>query len=108
MAFPGAAAAVRCAVSIQRRLNEHRRTHGFAPLVRIGLHTAEATEAQGDYTGKGVHEAARIAALADGEEIVASGETLHEVGSVAPVSRYRSVTLKGLAEPMAVASVDWR
>ena len=40
------------------------RQHGFAPSVRIGLHTAEASRRGTDYSGKGVHVAARVAALA--------------------------------------------
>ncbi|MGH2625078.1 MAG: hypothetical protein ACRDHY_00325, partial [Anaerolineales bacterium] len=36
VAFDDPAAALDCAVSIQQTLAEHRRTHGFAPQVRIG------------------------------------------------------------------------
>src|SRR5919204_7026406 len=63
--------ALACAVAIQRRLDEHRRTAGFAPKVRIGLHASGATQVGTDFTGKGVHEASRIAALAEGNQIVA-------------------------------------
>ncbi len=64
--------ALACAVAIQRRLAEHRRAAGFAPKVRIGLHASGATQVGKDFSGKGVHEASRIAALADGDQIVAS------------------------------------
>ena len=43
VAFERASDGIECAVDIQRRLARHRREHGFAPRVRIGLHTAEAT-----------------------------------------------------------------
>src|SRR5207342_2253348 len=43
VSFWDVASAVSCAREIQRRLAEHRRDHGFAPQVRIGLHAAEAT-----------------------------------------------------------------
>ncbi|MEE8336824.1 MAG: hypothetical protein V3R95_02055 [Dehalococcoidia bacterium] len=36
IAFEDSVTAVQCAVDIQRTLAEHRRTHGFAPQVRIG------------------------------------------------------------------------
>jgi class 3 adenylate cyclase len=65
-------AALACAVAIQRDLAEHRRAHGFAPQVRIGVHTSDATQVGTNFTGKGVHEAARIAGLAQGGEILAS------------------------------------
>jgi class 3 adenylate cyclase len=99
--------AAACAISIQRRLAEHRREHGFAPRVRIGLHAAEATVIADDYAGVGVHEAARVGALAEGDEIlvtvssVAGSETFH-------VSNEREVDLKGLARPVGVASIEWR
>ena len=44
--------ALACAVAIQRRLDEHRTTAGFAPKVRIGVHATGATQlaAGVDYT----------------------------------------------------------
>ena len=62
--------------SIQRALRDHRASTGFALSVRIGLHTAEANRRGDDYSGKGVHVAARVAALAEGGEILATAETL--------------------------------
>ena len=41
--FADADTAFDCAIAIQRRLADHRRRHGFAPQVRIGVHSAEAT-----------------------------------------------------------------
>jgi class 3 adenylate cyclase len=75
--------------------------------VRVGIHSAEATRAAGDYEGVGVHAAARIAALAQGGEVLASVETLDGIGDVT-VGEPRMVTLKGIAEPVRVAVVDWR
>lgn len=74
--FVAAPSAVECAMAIQRTLTDHRRMHGFSPQVRIGLHTAEARRTDRKYRGKGVHEAARIAALAGPGEILASQDTL--------------------------------
>ena len=50
--------------AVQTTLTEHRRDHGFAPQVRIGVHAAEAVDLGHDYLGKGVHEAARVGAAA--------------------------------------------
>jgi class 3 adenylate cyclase len=98
--------AVATAIAIQRRLAEHRAKNGFAPQIRIGLHASDATQVRGSFSGKGVHEAARIAALAAGGEILASVATVAD--SQAPTSAPRSVMLKGLSEPMEVVAVDWR
>ena len=81
-AFESARAAIDCAIAIQRALVEHRASTGFALSVRIGLHTAEANRRGDDYSGKGVHVAARVAALAEGGEILATAETLAEAGDV--------------------------
>ncbi len=99
--------AVACAVAIQRKFAEHRRQHGFAPQVRIGLHASGASQVGKHFRGKGVHEAARIAALAEGGEILASKAT---VGADVPypVSEPRTVSLKGISEPTDVVSINWR
>ncbi|HEX2025357.1 MAG TPA: adenylate/guanylate cyclase domain-containing protein [Actinomycetota bacterium] len=108
VAFDEPGAAVACAVAIQRRLADHRRTHGFAPQVRIGLHAAEATSRTGDYGGRGVHEAARIGGLAGGEEILASEATAAAASDGWSVSEPREVSLRGISQPVRVVSIDWR
>lgn len=107
VAFPDAERGVGCAVQIQRRLAEHRRTHGFAPQVRMGLHATTATRDESGYTGLGVHTASRIGSMAGAGEILASAETLAGVAD-ARTSERRSVTLKGIVEPVDVVSIDWR
>jgi class 3 adenylate cyclase len=97
--------AIACAVAIQRRLAEHRRTQGFAPKVRIGVHASGATQVGRNFSGKGVHEAARIAALADGNEIMASRTTAAD--SRFPISEPRTVTLRGTTEPIDIVAIGW-
>ncbi len=108
VALPGERAAIECSVAIQRTLLEHRRTHGFAPQVRIGLHTAAAQRDERAYRGKGVHVAARIGAVAAAGEILASRETVHDVPPGVTVSAPRPLALKGLSEPLEVVSLGWR
>jgi class 3 adenylate cyclase len=97
--------ALACAVAIQRRLADHRRTAGFAPKVRIGVHASGATQVGKNFSGKGVHEAARIAALADGDEILSSRATATD--GRFPISEPRTVTLRGTSEPVEIVTVDW-
>jgi class 3 adenylate cyclase len=109
VAFGEARGAVESAIAIQRSLTAHRRKHGFAPWVRIGLHTAEATHSGGSYRGKGVHEAARVGALADRDEILVTKQTLQAAGAMSvSVAETRSVTLKGIKDQVEVASVQWQ
>jgi class 3 adenylate cyclase len=102
VAFEDAAGAVEAAVDIQRALAEQ----GIAPEVRIGLHTAQAASAGGDYAGTGVNAAERIASLADGGQILASTESVVSVS--VPTSDGREETLKGFDQPVDVVSIDWR
>jgi class 3 adenylate cyclase len=109
VAFERAADAIDCAVGIQRRLVRHRREHGFAPSVRIGLHLAEATRRGRDYSGQGVHVAARVGAAAGREEILATSAVLADPAATRfKVSEPRMLTLKGIREPVEVRTVDWR
>jgi predicted ATPase/class 3 adenylate cyclase len=107
IAFEDNSRALGCAVDIQRTLTEHRRAHGFSPQVRIGVHTCQATRTGLGYQGKGVHVAARIAAEAQGGEILASGETVSETQTGLATTEPRTVKLKGLAEPVRVAGIIW-
>jgi class 3 adenylate cyclase len=106
VAFESARDGIACAIGIQRELAEHRTRTGFAPPVRIGLHSADATRRGDDFSGVGVHVAARVAALAGGGEILVSGETLADAGDVA-TAESREVSVKGVNAPIIVAAVNW-
>jgi class 3 adenylate cyclase len=109
VAFEKAADAIECAVDIQRLLLRHRREHGFAPWVRIGLHTAEATRRGRNYAGGGVHVAARVGAVGGREEIFVSSAVLDAAGAIRyGQSEPRSMSLKGVREPVELRSVEWR
>jgi class 3 adenylate cyclase len=105
-AFGSARDALATAIAIQRALRDHRRASGYPARVRIGLHTGEATERGGDYGGLAVHVAARVAALAGADEIVVSSAVLAAADDV-PASDTRSVALKGVSEPVTVATLAW-
>jgi class 3 adenylate cyclase len=107
-AFPDADSALTAAVAVQRALVEHRKEHGFALSVRIGVHAAEATRRGRDYSGAEVHKAARVAAAADAEEILATDETLAAATGTFRTSEPRSISARGISEPVAVATVAWR
>jgi class 3 adenylate cyclase len=103
-AFANTATALDTAAAIQRALADEP----IAPDLRIGVHSGKAFHKDDkDYAGEGVHMAARIGALAGGGEILVS------VASVDGATRFRlseprAETLKGFAEPVELASVEWR
>jgi class 3 adenylate cyclase len=104
-AFQAVGPALGAAAAIQRALDEHE---PFAPDVRIGLHSGGAFHrADDDYSGQGVHMAARIGALARAGEILVSVASLD--GSAASrLEDTRAETLKGFAEPVELGRVAWR
>ena len=107
IAFGDVSEAVACAIEIQRALAAHRKEHGFAPAVRIGLHSAEATEVEEGYRGQGVHEAARVGAAAEGGEILASRLTIDGIADDLTISEPRSLELKGIPGPVEVVAINW-
>jgi class 3 adenylate cyclase len=108
VSFDSLSEGIDCAMAIQRSLADHRRDHGFAPRVRIGLHEAEATKEGTNWSGVGVHAAARIAALADGDEILVSRDTALSGDASYKLTEHRRVALKGISGPVEVVKVDWR
>jgi SARP family transcriptional regulator, regulator of embCAB operon len=105
VAFEDPGDATRCAIAFQQRLAAHRVTHGFAPSVRIGIHTDQALPTRGKFVGRGVHLAARVAATATTGQILltstaaaAARVQLHEL---------RHVMLKGLTDPVELGVLAW-
>jgi class 3 adenylate cyclase len=105
IAFADAKVALDCALEVQDRLAEHRRQHGFAPSVRIGLHVGPAVRQGGTYKGRAVHAAARIGAAAEGDEILASADVLAAAGEGYPHSEPREIVLRGMRRPLSVVTV---
>jgi class 3 adenylate cyclase len=105
VAFASADAALDCALAIQAAMTDDEGDRRPPIRVRVGAHEAEATRSVDDYGGRGVHEAARIAALASGGEVLVSIQTVESAGSRHPVTETRSAQLKGLAEPVVIASL---
>ena len=97
--------ALACAVAIQRRLAEHRRPPASRRRCGSACTPPARRRSAKNFSGKGVHEAARIAALADGDEIISSQATA--AGGRFPVSEPRTVTLRGTSEPVEIVTVDW-
>ena len=91
----------RAAVAVQKTVDQE-----FVFDVRIGVHTDGALQLGENYSGRGVHAAARIGAQAEGREILGSQVTLDAVEDF-PTKNHRAATLKGFKEPVAVCSVDW-
>jgi predicted ATPase/class 3 adenylate cyclase len=103
VAFQRASRALAAAVELQEALaGEEWASSGLR--VRIGAHTGEAIERDGDYFGPTVNRAARIMALAHGRQILLSAVTAGLVPEFETVE-LGGYQLRGLARPERVHQV---
>ena len=110
LAFPSARSAILCSIEIMRALEVHGRSRPNDALrVRIGMHTGEAIEEDGDLFGKPVVLAARIANQANGGEILVSSLVREIVESRGDLTfgASREVELKGLVGRHLLHPLMW-
>jgi predicted ATPase/class 3 adenylate cyclase len=105
VAFPSAAQAVAACAQAQRALTTEPWTEPIR--VRMGMHTGLAHPLDGDYVAIAVHQAARVAAVAHGGQVVVSAESAAQAGDVAgvelaPLGRFR---LRDFDAPVALFQV---
>jgi adenylate cyclase len=81
--------------------------HGF-PIIRVGMHTGPAAERDGDWFGATVNLAARISALAGGDEVVLSDATRVAAGAVEgiAVSERGRHSLRNVREPVLLFEAE--
>ena len=98
--------AVRCAIGIQRALEEHNAADPEHRIrVRIGIHVGEVSERAGELYGQALHAAARVMAEAAGGQVLVSAavrDAVHPGGHVA-IRRLGAVLAQGI--PRAVAAL---
>jgi adenylate cyclase len=71
----------------------------YRPLPRIGMHIGEVVYRDGDYYGREVNLAARVAARAAGGEVIVTRPVVDTAGGHLEFERIGEVRLKGFAEP---------
>jgi adenylate cyclase len=105
IAFPAVGSAAACAVAIQRNLSAG--WQGNPVAVRIGLHSGNAKVEAGDFFGRTVIVAARLAGAAAGGEILASDIVQSGLSGAFPVGASRSISAKGISGQFTVFPLVW-
>jgi adenylate cyclase len=72
------------------------------PLPRIGIHYGRAIYRDGDYFGRDINIAARVAARSAGGEVLVTKPVVEHAGSHLEFDRIAEVQLKGFTEPTEV------
>lgn len=108
--FASVESAVRCAIEIQRALEEHNASAGGFPMqVRIGLGAGEPVTRGGDLFGSVVNQTARICARAKPGQILVS-RVVRELcdGKKFEFSPIGALSLRGFPQPVDVDEVRWK
>jgi class 3 adenylate cyclase len=109
-AFVSAAAAVRCAIHIQRELDKHAQANPERPLkVRVGAAAGEPVEQHNDLFGSTVQLAARLCAHAQPEQILVSTAIAELcIGKGLSFEDLGEVVLKGFGQPVRAHAAAWK
>jgi class 3 adenylate cyclase len=112
--FSSATKALECAIAMQRAFAERNESAEEPIKVRIGLNAGEPIAeddpgGRGDLFGTAVNMAARIAAEADGGEVLASNVVRELVAGKGFLFAHRGdTTLRGFEDPVRLYEVRWR
>ena len=110
ISFPSTVAAVRAAAAIQTALHEHNAADPqHAVEIRIGIHTGQVTERDGDLHGQAVDAAARVMAEAIGGQILTSEQVRKHAEPQVDLSFLDSglFWLRGFPDRWRLYEVSW-
>ena len=108
--FPRADMAAEAAGEMQARISELPPVGRARLAIRVGFHFGPAIAVEGDVFGDSVNVAARMAALAKGEQVILSAET---ADALSPLMRARvreidSLTVKGKQKEIGIFELIWQ
>jgi class 3 adenylate cyclase len=106
--FASVSGALECAVALQRAFARRNESAAEPLHVRVGLNAGEPIEEEGDLFGATVVLASRIAAQAEGGEILVPEPVRHLLaGKDFAFTDRGAATLKGFVEPVRLYAVRW-
>lgn len=101
-------AAADAAAEILRRLEHQRASTGFAPSVRIGIHSGDAVEDGDDIIGNVVNLASRVTDAAAVDEILVTEHVADHLDRRHATEGRGLHTLKGVGRPRHLLALVWR
>jgi class 3 adenylate cyclase len=109
VSFSSVTRAVECAIALQQAFARHNETAAEPVHIRVGLNAGEPIEEEGDIFGETVILAARVAAQAEGGEILASLAVRELCAGKGFLFADRGeVALRGFEDPVRLYEVRWR
>jgi class 3 adenylate cyclase len=107
--FSSATKALECAIAMQRAFAEHNEGAEEPIRVRIGLNAGEPIAEDDDLFGTAVNLAARLAAKAEGGEILTSDTVRGLVAGKKFLFSDRGETaMRGFEDPVRLYELSWR
>ncbi|MEO8304878.1 MAG: adenylate/guanylate cyclase domain-containing protein [Betaproteobacteria bacterium] len=108
--FGSADQAATAAAEMQARISELPPVGKIRLAIRVGFHVGPAIERDGDVFGDSVNVAARMVALAKGEQVILSSDTAN---ALSPMLRDRVreidlLTVKGKAQDIRIFELIWQ
>jgi class 3 adenylate cyclase len=106
--FSSVTRAVECAIALQQAFARHNETAAEPVHIRVGLNAGEPIEEEGDIFGETVILAARVAAQAEGGEILASLAVRELCAGKGFLFADRGETvLRGFEDPVRLFELRW-
>jgi len=108
--FPGPDEAAEAAAEMQARVTEQPPVGRLRLAIRVGFHFGPAIAVDGDVFGDSVNVAARMTALAKGEQVILSASTADALSPLvrARVREIDSLTVKGKQEEIGIFELMWQ
>jgi class 3 adenylate cyclase len=109
-AFDGAAPALHAARAMQVRVLEQQALGGPALAIHVGCHYGPAIDSGGDVYGDAVNVAARMAAVANVGQIIATQEVIARIDRTLreKTRRLDLIAVKGKRDPVEIHELVWQ
>lgn len=100
--------AARAAIEVLRRLHQQREDTGFAPSVRVGIHSGDAVDDGDDLIGSVINLASRVTSAAEPDQVLVTEHVADHLDADLRTEDRGIHSLRGVSRPRHLLAVDWR